>query len=171
MLKLSTKVQNKLLILLVLISQVSWALKSDKEQDFILDADNNSAVLKSGQNLQKFWGNVVIQQGSLKINADSAMVENNKNGIQKIILTGAPVKMEQMIDSEYGKIDVRAKNIDYKVADDLLIMTGNVSIKSKIQGEMTGEKITMNLKTKEIVGAKSGDKRVRLVIKQNKDND
>ncbi len=50
-------------------------------------------------------------------------------------------------------------------------MTGNVSIKSKIQGEMTGEKITMNLKTKEIVGAKSGDKRVRLVIKQNKSND
>jgi lipopolysaccharide export system protein LptA len=147
------------------------ALKTDKNEDFILDADNNSAILKTGQNQQKFWGNVVIQQGTMKINADSAIVENNKTGIQNILLSGRPVTMEQVIDAEYGKIDVRANNIDYKVANDLLEMTGNVSIKSKLQGEMTGEKITMNLKTKEIVGAKSGDKRVRLVIKQNNSND
>ncbi len=101
MLKLSTKILSKLLILL-LICQNSMALNSDKEQDFILDADNNSAILKSGQNQQKFWGNVVIQQGTMKINADSAIVKNNKNGIQNIVLTGKPVKMEQIIDAEYG---------------------------------------------------------------------
>ena len=73
--------------------------------------------------------------------------------------------MEQIIDAEFGKIDVKAKKIDFMVQDDLLLLTGDVVINSKIQGEMSGEKITMNLKTKEIKGMKSENKRVKLIIK------
>ena len=166
MFKLSIKTISKSTLLLLLPIQV-LALESDKKQDFILDADNNSAILKSGANQQKFWGNVVIQQGTLKIHSDTATVTQGKTGIEKIVLTGSPVKMEQFIDKEYGQINVKANQIIYKVGQDLLEMTGDVLIKSKIQGEMSGEKITMNTKTKEIKGAKSGDQRVRLIIKNN----
>ena len=168
MLKLSIKILISGIILQLFAIQ-ALALESDKKADFVLDADNNSAILKSGENQQRFWGNVVIQQGTLKINADSALVTQGKNGIDSILLKGKPVKMEQVIDAEYGKINVRANQIDYKVTNDLLEMTGDVLIKSKIQGEMSGEKITMNTKTKEIKGAKSNNQRVRLVIKQQED--
>ena len=57
------------------------------------------------------------------------------------------------------------------VTDDLLIMTGDVRIKSKVQGEMRGEKITMNLKTKEIKGEKSQSQRVKLIIKSKKNSE
>ena len=100
-----------------------------------------------------------------KVASSEAVIYSNKEGVSKVILTGQPVKMEKLIDKEFGKINVIANKIDYRVLKDELLMTGDVIIKSKVQGEMSGEKITMNLKTKEIRGEKSSNKRVKLVIK------
>jgi lipopolysaccharide export system protein LptA len=145
------------------------ALDSDKKADFVLDGDNfkNLPEVKDGVTKVKFWGNVVIEQGTLKINADEAVIFNTKSGMSKIVLTGNPATMEQIMDVEYGKINVRAKRIDFMKKKDLLIMKGDVVVKSRVQGEMSGEEITMNLKTKEIQGEKSDNKRVRLIIKPN----
>jgi lipopolysaccharide transport protein LptA len=149
------------------------ALDSDKEADFLLEGDNfkNLPVVKDGLTQIKYWGNISIQQGTLKIKSDEAMIFNSNEGVSKVHLTGNPVTMEQIIDVEFGKIDVVAKDIDFRVTDDLLIMTGDVRIKSKVQGEMRGEKITMNLKTKEIKGEKSQNQRVKLIIKSKKNSE
>lgn len=163
------KINNSLkYLLLIFIAFNSLAIESDKQADFIMDADNfkNLPVLKDGETQMKLWGNVLIEQGTLKIKSDKAIVFNGKEGISKVVLTGTPVIMEQVIDKEFGKIDVKANRIDFMQKKELLIMTGNVVINSKIQGEMSGEKITMNLKTNEIKGVKSETGgRVRLVIK------
>lgn len=161
-----------LFLLLVFVSNCTIALESDKAVDFVLEGDNfkNLPVLKSGFTQVKFWDNVYIEQGTLKINADQAILFKDKDGISEVVLTGSPVTMEQFIDVEFGKIDVKAKKIQYKINDDMIFMTGDVFINSKVQGEMSGEKISMNLKTNEIKGVKSENKRVRLVIKpQSKD--
>jgi lipopolysaccharide export system protein LptA len=149
------------------LSFSSLALESDKQADFVLEGDNfkNLPVVKGGLTKIKYWGNVSIEQGTLKIKSDSAVIFNGKDGISKVVLAGKPVMMEQFIDAEFGKIDVNANTIDFMVKDDLLLMNGNVVIKSKVQGEMSGEKISMNLKTKEIKGIKSENKRVKLIIK------
>lgn len=168
---ISLKLLNKFLLLsLILPSTSVLALKTDKEADFILDGDNlkNLPMVKDGETQVKFWGNVSIDQGTLKIKANEAIVFNDKDGILKVVLTGNQVRMEQFIDVQYGKINVKANRIDFMIKDDLLLMTGSVVIKSKVQGEMHGEKITMNLKTKEISGVKSENTRVRLIIKSNK---
>ncbi len=158
------------LLLLVLVSNTILALGTDKQADFILDGDNfkNLPVVIEGETQMKFWGNVSIEQGTLKINADDAMVYNDKEGVSKVVLSGNPVHMKQFIDVEYGEINVKANKIDYRIKSDLLYMTGDVVIKSKVQGEMHGEKITMNLKTKEISGEKSENQRVRLILKPSK---
>jgi lipopolysaccharide transport protein LptA len=146
------------------------ALESDKQVDFVLEGDNfkNLPAVKNGLTKIKYWGNVTAEQGTLKIKADSAVIYNGDKGITKILLTGKQVKMEQFIDVEFGKIDVKADTIDFRAQDDMLYMTGNVVIKSKVQGEMSGEKISMNIKTKEIKGVKSENKRVKLIIKPKK---
>ncbi|MCF6319075.1 MAG: lipopolysaccharide transport periplasmic protein LptA [Proteobacteria bacterium] len=170
--KTKSMIHGLLLILMVFVSTCTLALESDKKADFVLDADHfkNLPVVKSGLTQIKFWDNVYLHQGTLKINADQAIVYNGKDGISEVVLTGSPVTMEQFIDVEFGKIDVRAKKIEYKIKDDMIFMTGDVFINSKVQGEMSGEKISMNLKTNEIKGVKSENKRVRLVIKsQSKD--
>ncbi len=158
-----------MVIFCVLMSTQLIALDSDKKADFVLDGDNfkNLPEVKDGVTKVKFWGNVVIEQGTLKINADEAVIFNTKSGMSKIVLTGNPATMEQIMDVEYGKINVRAKRIDFMKKKDLLIMKGDVVVKSRVQGEMSGEEITMNLKTKEIQGEKSDNKRVRLIIKPN----
>jgi len=157
---------------MLFISVNAFALKSDKEADFELLADNfiNVPAVKNGLTQNKFWGHVFIQQGTLKIHADEAIVFKAQEEIDKVILTGTPVQMEQFIDAEYGKVNVTAKKIDFIMKDDLLLLSGDVVITSKIQGEMHGEKISMNLKTKVIKGVKSenNDTRVRLIIKSNK---
>ncbi|VAW39127.1 hypothetical protein MNBD_GAMMA01-1244 [hydrothermal vent metagenome] len=152
---------------LILISTSTLATDVDQQADFILEGDNcnNLPEVINGVTKVRCWDNVSIAQGSLKIKADDAVIFNSKKGITKVVLTGNPVTMEKFIDAEFGKIDVSAKKIDFMVQDDLLFMTGDVLIKSKIQGEMSGEKISMNLKTKEIKGEKSNNERVRLVIK------
>jgi len=173
MLKQSIKRKNKpahkLMLALLLVFQIYtvMSLESDKTADFVLEGDNfkNLPEVNAGVTKIKYWGNVSIEQGSLKIKSDDAVVYNGENGIVKVILTGRPVKMEQIIDAEFGKINIKARKLDFMVQDDLLLLTGDVVIKSKIQGEMSGEKITMNLKTKEIKGVKSENKRVKLIIK------
>lgn len=154
-------------IVMILVSNFCFALESDKKADFILEGDNfkNLPAVKSGLTQIKYWGNVFIQQGTLKIHSDEAVIFNGKDGISEVLLTGMPVTMEQIIDVESGKIDVKAKKIQYIIKDEMLFMTGDVFIKSKVQGEMSGEKISMNLKTNEIKGVKSENKRVRLIIK------
>ncbi|MBL4660507.1 MAG: hypothetical protein JKY19_09125 [Alcanivoracaceae bacterium] len=167
--KRKNKLAHKLILVLLLVFHVHtvMSLESDKMADFVLEGDNfkNLPEVSAGMTKIKYWGNVSIEQGSLKIMSNDAIIYNGDNGIVKVILTGRPVKMEQIIDAEFGKIDVKARKIDFMVQDELLLLTGDVVIKSKIQGEMSGEKITMNLKTKEIKGVKSENKRVKLIIK------
>lgn len=169
--KIKIKLKTLTLISSLFFCGQIMALDSDKQADFLLDGDNfkNLPVVEDGLTKIKFWGNVSIQQGTLKIKSDEAIVFNNEEGVSKVHLTGAPVTMEQIVDIEFGKINIVANDIDFRVADDLLIMTGDVMIKSRIQGEMRGEKITMNLKTKEIKGEKSENQRVRFIIKSKKD--
>ena len=172
MLKPFTKRRINKLIATLLICTLAFnvsAKDADQKQDFLLDADNfkNIPRVVNGETQIKYWGNVTIQQGSLKIKAHEAVIFKGNKGISKIILTGSPVYMEKLIDVEFGKINIEAKAIDFMVQQELLLMTGNVIIKSKIQGQMQGEKITMNLKTKEIKGEKSKNSRVRLIIKPN----
>ncbi|MCF6287774.1 MAG: lipopolysaccharide transport periplasmic protein LptA [Proteobacteria bacterium] len=156
-----------LVLVLVLTSTAVLALKTDKQEDFILEGDNfkNLPAVNNGDTQIKYWGNVAIEQGTLKIKSNEAIIYNSSQGISKVVLTGKQVTLEQFIDAQYGKINVTADRIDFMIKDDMLLMSGNVSIKSKIQGEMSGEKITMNLKTKEISGVKSENTRVRLIIK------
>ncbi len=141
---------------------------NDADQDFVLLGDNfkNLPKVINGETKIKYWGNVSIEQGSLKIKAQQAIVYNGKQGISTVVLTGNPVTMQKQIDAEFGKIFVKANKITFKVQEDKLLMTGDVNIKSKIQGEMSGENISMNLKSKEIKGNNAnGSQRVKLVIK------
>jgi len=166
--KQKIKSSNYLLIMVLMtFSTGILALDSDKEAEFSLEGDNfkNSPAIEGGLTQIKYWGNVSINQGTLKINSDDAIVFNDSDGVSKVLLTGKPVTMEQIVDVEFGKIDIVANEIDFRVAEDMLYMSGSVLIKSKIQGEMSGEKITMNLKTKEIKGEKSDNQRVKLIIK------
>ena len=171
------KLKNKYQLLTMMIAMFLFsgnlmALDSDKLADFLLEGDNfkNLPVVKDKLTQIKYWGNISIQQGTLKIKSDEAIIFNDKDGVAKVYLTGSPVTMEQIVDVEFGKINIVANDIDFRVSDDLLIMTGSVIIKSKIQGEMRGEKITMNLKTKEIKGEKSENQRVKLIIKSKKND-
>ncbi len=175
MLKHSTKLKSNRLLISICLGFTIYAgsvlaLESDKKADFLLEGDNfkNLPMVDDGLTQIKYWGNISIRQGTLKINSDEAVIYNNNDGVSKVHLTGNPVTMELFIDVEFGKINVVADDIDYQVSEDFLIMTGDVMVKSKIQGEMRGEKITMHLKTKEIKGEKSDNQRVKLIIKSNK---
>ena len=76
-LKLTMK-KNKsffLTIICVMFSLNVFALETDKQADFVLDGDNfkNLPAVKDGLTKIKFWGNVVAEQGTLKIKADSLL--------------------------------------------------------------------------------------------------
>ena len=121
--KLKTNNKPYALLLLILFGFNALGLDTDKQAELVLEADNfkNLPEVKAGVTQVKFWDNVFIQQGTLKINSEVAVVFNGKQGMSKIVLTGRPVKLEKFIDAEYGKINIKADTIDFMIKDDLLL--------------------------------------------------
>ena len=64
-----------LMLVLILISSVSWALPEDSQQEIQITSD--SASLDKVQGLIIYSGNVNMTQGTLKIQADKIILTRN----------------------------------------------------------------------------------------------
>ncbi len=84
-------------------------------------------------------GNVEINQGTLEIRADTAEVQKKNDEIHRIIFTGSQATLKQQLDDSTWT-NARADRIDYRISDNLVVLTGNYEV-SSIQGTTTGQKI------------------------------
>lgn len=148
-----------LLLSLVLVAPAAQALKSDREQPMQVGADNAKSNVESGTTL--LTGNVKIDQGTLSIRADRAEVEQKDEDIQRVILDGAPVHLEQDIDHQ-GRLKADANRVEYLLADQKVVLTGNVRIE-RPRGVMTGERVVYNLDTGEMDAGQQGS-RINMTI-------
>jgi lipopolysaccharide export system protein LptA len=83
--------------------------------------------------------------------------------VQRAQLEGAPATLRQDLD-EGGRVDARARRIDYDLKSDTVVLTGDVVIVQP-QGELRGERVTYELATGKMTGSGEGaGSRVRLHI-------
>ena len=144
---------------LLLTSTSALALPDDRNQPIKGAADNLVIDQKNG--LATYTGNVTIQQGSLRIDADKIVVHTRADGTaDQIIANGAPAKFEQQPSPEQGFIKAQASKITYTPDQERLLLVENASI---AQGgdTMSGPQIDYNL-ANEIMKAAGG--RVEFVI-------
>ena len=87
--------------LLGMSCSAAFAVPSDRNQPISLVADHATYNDKTG--VTTYTGNVVIEQGTMKLQADSIVGQlNSQRQLQTINATGRPAKFQQQINAQKG---------------------------------------------------------------------
>ncbi len=106
------------------LSATAFALPSDRNQPISLVADK--ATYSEATGVTTYTGNVVIEQGTMKLQASSIVAQLNKSKqISTITATGGPAKFQQQVDSAKGVARGEAQKIVYNAETGIINLIGN----------------------------------------------
>lgn len=151
------------------ISVITYALPSDRNKEISLIADRATYNDKTG--ITTYTGNVVIEQGTLKINAASIVANLNSNRqISTVNASGSPAKFQQQLEANRGVARGEAQKIVYNAETGILNLSGNAYLYqdgASIRGNLL--KYSMNKGDVEVSGGGTGGSgdakgRVQIII-------
>ncbi len=144
------------------LSVNAFALKSDRDQQMLLDANHQTSMQsqtgKAGDpDITHLDGNVVMAQGSMKGHGDHAVIYKNPSSVvdakgnagkmTRVVFTGKPANMQQVHDDDCGLMTAAANTIDYDVQTGIATLTGQVVVVQKGKGESHSEHMIYNTNT------------------------
>jgi len=147
------------LIWLVLIASIlnspqALGLSSDYRQPIKIESD--TATIDDVQGIAIYQGNVVVTQGTIRINAAKVTLNyTTQQTLDKVIAEGNPVKFKQRPDKGDDDLHAHAQRMEYYADQDML----HLRYKAKVwKGEdsVVGKQIRYNTRTG-IVNADSGN--------------
>ncbi|WP_213133040.1 lipopolysaccharide ABC transporter substrate-binding protein LptA [Citrobacter sp. FP75] len=159
---------NKLSLNLVLASTLlaasipAFAVTGDTEQPIHIESDQQSLDMQG--NVVTFTGNVIVTQGTIKINADKVVVTRpgGEDGKEVIDGYGNPATFYQMQDN--GKpVNGHALQMHYELAKDFVVLTGKAYLE-QVDSNITGDKITYLVKEQKMQAFSDKGKRVTTVL-------
>lgn len=159
---------NKLSLKLALVASLlaaslpAMALTGDTNQPIHIESDQQSLDMQG--NVVTFTGNVIVTQGSIKINADKVVVTRpaDQKGKEVIDGYGNPATFYQMQDN--GKpVKGRASKMHYELANDFVVLTGNAYLE-QLDSNIKGDKITYLVKEQKMQAFSDKGKRVTTVL-------
>ncbi len=157
-----------LTVFMGLSSVAALAIPSDRQQPITLVADRATFNERSG--VTTYTGNVIIEQGTMKLQANSIVANlNSKKEISTITANGSPARFQQKIDTNKGLAKGQAQKIVYNADTGIITLTGNALLEqdgASIRGNTL--RYSMNKGDIEAVGTpnKTGSSsgRVQIVI-------
>lgn len=114
------------MIAMALLSPFAAALQNDREQPLRVVADTAEHNEVSGVTV--YTGNVVITQGSMRIEADTVTLKGRDNRVDNMLAVGNPARLQQQPKPEDTMMYARAQRIIYFVEDDRVQLIDNASI-------------------------------------------
>ena len=143
------------------------ARRSDREQPLTVDAEHMEGVLTdNGQ--ATLSRNVRIDQGTLAIRADSAVLTLEDGEITRVVLEGRPATMAQQ-GEDGAPTRASALRIEYDVSGEALALVGDASVEQP-RGTLQGERLTYDLATERVEGGGEGG-RVQMIIQPKRPTD
>lgn len=144
------------------------ALPSDASQPIRLLADKATYSERTG--VTSYSGNVIIEQGTLKITADNITLNlDDKRSIKTAVATGRPATMQQVVTQEKGLAKGRANRIDYNALTGIITLTGNAKL-TQAGASFSGNTIRYSLKLGDVEANAGDGRRVELVFPPNESN-
>ena len=142
------------------MSSAALALKWDTDQPINIESGSQSLDMES--NVVIFSDNVVITQGSIKVNAAKVTITRQEGKKEVIDASGSPVTFQQTLDN--GK-PVRGKGnkVHYDLATEFLVLSGNAELRQE-SSAIRAEKITYDVKKQQLKASSSGKTRVKTVL-------
>ncbi|WP_130802063.1 lipopolysaccharide transport periplasmic protein LptA [Acinetobacter ihumii] len=150
------------LSVVAMISASALALPSDRNQPISLVADKATYNDKTG--ITTYTGNVVIEQGTMKLQADSIVAQlNEKRKIQTITANGRPSKFQQQISAEKGIARGEAQKIVYNADSGIITLNGNAYL-FQDGASIRGNSLKYSMNKGDIEAQGSSSNRVQLII-------
>ena len=150
-----------LLAFLLFASPAVLALKSDRQQQLLINADTTEGTLGDGTAVLR--GNVEIHQGSILVRADKAEVEKVDGRVRTVLLTGTPALLQQEIEKE-GLVTATAQTISYQVGPGIVTLTGAADVNHP-QYHINGEVLIYDLNLQHFQGSGGdGNGRIRIEL-------
>lgn len=145
---------------LLSMSLSAYALKGDTDQP--IDISSGSQSLDMENNIVVLTDNVVITQGSIKINAAKVTIIRQEGKKEKIEASGSPVTFQQTLDN--GKpVNGKASAVNYDLNAEFLTLIGNAELK-QLDSAIKAEKITYDVKKQQLKATSGGKGRVKTVL-------
>jgi lipopolysaccharide export system protein LptA len=147
-----------------LVAASALALPDDREQPISIKADK--AVRDEKQGFTVYSGNVVMEQGSLHIEADSITIYRIVEEADKIVATGNPAHLQQQPEPDKALMHAKAGVIEYYKQEDRIHMVDNALIEqdgSTVRGNSIDYYIEEQLVKAESL-ADQADSRVEVII-------
>ncbi|MGN0864453.1 MAG: lipopolysaccharide transport periplasmic protein LptA [Stenotrophomonas koreensis] len=145
----------------LLLPGLALARSSDRNQPMNLDSDRYDCNLADENGRCRFSGNVVIEQGTLHITAETADVYRSNGQPSRVVLSGSQVKLRQQMD-DGTPMAATADSMDYNIANETIVLSGNYTVESP-RGTNSGQRMTYNLATGNMNSGGDGS-RVRTVL-------
>lgn len=138
------------------------ALPSDQKQPVTLEADRATFNERTG--VTTYSGSVVISQGSIRIEADSLVVNLDSNrSIRDATAQGRPARFQQQIAADKGIARGEGQKILYNAQTGILTLSGRALL-TQDGASFRGETLRYSMNQGDIEATGSSSQRVKLVI-------
>ena len=125
---------------------------ADRDQPIAVDAASGESNGKT--NTRTLDGDVHLNQGTLSISADHAVMQASAEGDQHVTANGRPVKFRQKMEASPGWLDAHSDRLEYDSKSGDVRLLGNAWLK-RGGDEITGSVVTYNTNT-EVYRAEGG---------------
>ena len=150
-----------LAVVLAAASGLAMAKSSDRNAPMNIEANTTTYNANNDSTPTVLSGNVVITQGTLRINASQGTMVQAGGRPSRARLTGG-VTMSQTLD-DGTPVNTRSAAVDYDFSTEIIILTGNVTI-TQPRGNLSGERVVYNMRTGQVQSGGQGGGRVRMTI-------
>lgn len=148
---------------LLLITSCCWALNSDRNKPYQIDAD--SVVYNRPKHQTVYTGNVIAQQGSTTVSGDHITIlsDPKTNKVVELIAQGQPAHYATLPDNHNNKLTASANTIKYwpKIGKVLLVKNGHIK---QSHNEFSGALIWYDTVKQTVLSGSNKNSRTRIVI-------
>ncbi|UTA48820.1 lipopolysaccharide transport periplasmic protein LptA [Simiduia sp. 21SJ11W-1] len=147
--------------LAVMVTPLAQALPTDRDQPINIKSDDFDLDKKKG--VLTYVGNVVIEQGSIYIEAEKAVFYSKNNEVYRVVATGAPAHFQQQPEIDKPLVKARGELLVYEVGNEKLTITGKARVEQ--DGSLiTGDQINYNIHLATVEAGRRTDSKERVNV-------
>lgn len=151
-----------LVISSLLLPQAALALTEDADKP--IHITGRSAEMDRSAQTLVYHGNVRIDQGTLRVVADTMVVEYEKEQVVRIIATGTPARYQQQLEGDQGQVHANASQIVYHTQPEALDLLGKAQLLQR-GSELKGDVIRYDIVAGKVdAHAADNQRAVRMIL-------
>ena len=148
-------------VLVTLIAPPGWAATADADQPIHIRAD--AAELDEARGMVIYRGSVRLDQGTLKVTADTMTIELEDERVIRVTAEGRRAHYEQRLAEERPEVMADADTIVYHTQDERIELRGNARL-SQEPNEFSGEIINYDIRAGRVDATATESGGVRMTL-------